>query len=746
MRRRAWLVWGGAALAAVLAYFTVLDDPWESIVYDTLAFAAAAAVLIGVRVHRPAARRGWLLLSAGIAAWAVGDSIWTLTDMFAGTVSFPSVADAAYLAGYLLMGAGIAVLVRSRGITRGTVRDAVTLGLAMGTIGIVPVLGPLADGSSSLVAEAVAVAYPVMTWVILVAAVSLGMSGGFRRPAERLLVGALTASLIADVLYAHLSLSGSYTSGSPVDAGWLLFYLGIGAAALHPSMADVGSPKQQTEQLTLGRLGVLSAALLASVVAEAMDIETNQLLLGLSAAVVALVIWRIWDLVSGLDRAALHDGLTGLPNRALLNDRIELALASARRRDGILALLFCDIDDFKRVNDSLGHGVGDALLRGVAARLSTVLRTTDTVARLGGDEFVILIGDAKDEAEVEAAADRVRTSLEAPVVLPDGSEFFVTMSVGVRVVKAEWNVGIDELLRDADAAMYVAKDRGRNRAALFHPLLHENALRRLQLATDLRRALIDGDIQVHYQPEVELEGGAFFGFEALARWRHPVHGFIPPPEFIEVAEASGVMATLFAHILDQVLQQQTRWAAELGWVPQVAVNVSAKQLAERDLPCQISRALEAHGRAPEDLWVELTESAFSDEAALASMRQLSELGIRIAVDDFGTGYSSLALLRGLPVDLLKIDRAFTSRLGSPTDDALFAAIINVAHSLKARTVAEGVETAAQLETLQRLGCDVAQGWVMAKAMPGDEAVRKIGVTRRWHGPGAELMTSGMARR
>ena len=738
---RVWVLWSIAAALASVAYFALLREPSRSLLYDGVAFAAAGAVVVGVRRYRPAAAAAWYLLAGGVALWAVGDSIWTAHDLRSDDpVPFPSAADVVYLLGYVALGAGIGLLCRVRGITRRTVQDSLALGLAAGAVSIAPLVVDVLAADAGPVAELIAVAYPVMTWALLLAVVGLGMSGGFRRPAEMILAAGLVAQLAADVVYGHQGVDGSYVSGSAVDAGWLAFYAAVGAAALHSSMVDVGVPQRRADELTLPRLAIVVGGLVVLFVGERAWGEVSRLLVTPFWVVVfALVVWRLADLVGGLSRAALRDDLTGLPNRASLNDRLELALATARRRGGVVGVLFCDVDHFKLVNDSLGHTAGDALLRGIADRLNESVRGSDTVARLGGDEFVVLVADASDTDEVEAVAERIHAALEQPIELADGSEFFVTVSIGVRIAEGDVDSGVDEMLRDADAAMYVAKDRGRNRFARFHAGLHEHATKRLNLANDLRRAIVAGELGVHYQPEIDLATGTLFGFEALARWHHDAIGYVSPAEFISVAEEAGLIDDVFGWVLAEVLRQQSVWRTELGWVPQVAVNASPQQLGDRDLPGLVRDALAVCGGAPDDLWIELTESAFADDDALVTVRSLRDLGVRIAVDDFGTGYSSLALLRRMPVDVIKIDRAFTACLGDPADDRLVEAVIRVGHSLGAQTVAEGVETRAQLETLKRLDCDIAQGWLLSKAVPGGDALVDIGAAARWIGPAADLL-------
>ncbi|WP_052665897.1 putative bifunctional diguanylate cyclase/phosphodiesterase [Nitriliruptor alkaliphilus] len=432
-----------------------------------------------------------------------------------------------------------------------------------------------------------------------------------------------------------------------------------------------------------------------------------------------------------LQHQALHDPLTDLPNRSLLLDRLQVALARTDRGSGSVGVIFLDLDRFKLINDSLGHAIGDELLVEVAHRLTALVRPGDTVARLGGDEFVIVIDQVPDDATAQLATRRLLAAFGDPFRLR-GRDHVVTASAGL--VLAERRTGTDRtpdsLLRDADAAMYQAKEHGRARVERFDGALRERLLRRVQLAQDLRGAIERGELHLDYQPLMTLDGDTVTGVEALLRWTHPAHGAVSPSEFIPVAEDHGLIVPIGRWVLDTALGQLARWSRSDTALRNltVSVNVSVQQLTADDLTATVTRLLATHDIAPERLYLELTESALmtEPEAGRQILGQLRRAGVQLAIDDFGTGYSSLAYLRELPVTTLKIDRSFITRLGSNArDERLVAAIINLAHELDLTVVAEGVETVEQLTELRRRGCDVIQGFHLQRPCPPDELERTL---------------------
>jgi diguanylate cyclase (GGDEF)-like protein/PAS domain S-box-containing protein len=427
-----------------------------------------------------------------------------------------------------------------------------------------------------------------------------------------------------------------------------------------------------------------------------------------------------------LSHAALHDTLTGLPNRALFLDRLGLALRRTERRSGSVAVLFCDLDRFKVVNDSLGHDAGDRLLVDVAGRIVTALRPADTVARFGGDEFTILCEDIAGEIEAATIAQRIVDVFRDPFLLEDG-EVFLATSVGIAIARGN-DDRAEDLIRDADAAMYRAKERGKGRYEIFDEAMRADAVARLETESALRRAVERGELRLHYQPEVDLATGAVRGFEALVRWDHPARGLLGPNAFIPLAEETGLIVPIGEWVLREAATEAARWATASSEPLTLSVNLSARQLAQQDLVAMVRRAMAETGIDPATLCLEITESAVmeSGSATTAQLRALKSLGIRLAIDDFGTGFSSLAHLRRFPVDVLKIDGTFVAGLGhEPQDASIAAAVISLAHALGLDTVAEGVETEEQLTILRSLGCDLGQGYLFGRPAPIDETVQLL---------------------
>jgi diguanylate cyclase (GGDEF)-like protein/PAS domain S-box-containing protein len=425
---------------------------------------------------------------------------------------------------------------------------------------------------------------------------------------------------------------------------------------------------------------------------------------------------------------ALHDRVTGLPNRALFLDRLAHALALGRRRRRDLAVLFLDLDHFKLINDTLGHAAGDDLLQQVAPRLRGAVRPADTVARFGGDEFVLLCEDV-DEVHAADIAKRVLAAFAAPFVL-EGQDHFLTTSVGIALTGRPATTA-DTLVRDADAAMYRAKDRGRGRYEIFDEDMRHRALARLRLEAELRRAVDRGELEVHYQPAVGLRSGTIVAVEALVRWHHPERGLLGARDFIPVAEETGLIVPITRWVLREALGQVARWQIEH---PQrrpltVGVNVSSADVARPDFEETVLAALAASGAAPDSLSLEITESALVDpsEGTVETLRRLKALGCMITLDDFGTGYSSLSHLESFPANTLKIDRTFVARLQDGIENAPVArAIVGLGAALGLLVVAEGVETAEQEAGLRELGCRTAQGYRYARPVPAAQCGLLLG--------------------
>ena len=434
-----------------------------------------------------------------------------------------------------------------------------------------------------------------------------------------------------------------------------------------------------------------------------------------------------------IQKMATHDSLTGLPNRALFNETLAHAIGQAERHGRQLAIFFMDLDRFKNINDTLGHGVGDRVLQEAARRLTAAVRTSDLVARLGGDEFVLLVEEFRDSADLADIAGKVYEGF-APTLMVDGQELGLSTSIGICTYPAD---GLDAgtLLANADVAMYRAKEQGRNRHCFYAAELNHLSQERLALETGLRHALDRGEMEVFYQPKVEFATGRVAGVEALIRWRHPTLGLLLPDRFVPLAEETGLIVPMGYWTLRRVCECARRWG-DLGFNLPVAVNLSARQFHEAELVSQVAAILRATGVAPNTLEIEITESMVmkDPDRAVTIMEALRRMGVRLAIDDFGTGHSSLGYLKRFPVDRLKVDRSFVRDLPHNGDDvAITRAVIAMAHSLRMTVVAEGVEHQHQFEMLRDEGCDEFQGWYCRPALEEAELLRFVAEERVRHG-------------
>ncbi len=459
------------------------------------------------------------------------------------------------------------------------------------------------------------------------------------------------------------------------------------------------------------------------------------------------IIGRVWSfhdvternqLLDQLSHQAFHDALTGLANRALLRDRLEHALARSRRSANTVVVLFCDLDGFKLINDTLGHEYGDKLLVEVAERFRLSLRDGDTAARLGGDEFAIVL-DSGDREHATALAQRLLTTLREPFAIK-GRDVFVRASIGI-ADNADDALDADELLCRADIAMYAAKGRGRDRYEIFQPSMQSELTARHELHGDLRRAIASGELELHYQPLVDLSTSQIESFEALVRWRHPTRGLVQPDSFIPVAEDTGLIIDIGRYVLREACEQVMEWRAFPGATDLcIGVNVSSHQLYDEFFVSDVESALADSGLPAANLILELTESALLTDSVHVQQRlaAVKQLGVRIAIDDFGTGYSSLAYLRTFPIDFLKIDRSFVNELRQDDDQSavMVRSIISIGHNLRLDVIAEGIEDPDQLAQLRQAGCNSGQGFLFARPTPAadvpkllaTEAIRRAGRT------------------
>jgi diguanylate cyclase (GGDEF)-like protein len=738
LRDEAWKIFLVLGLAMTAGYFLLPSVLLQDLGYQVPGMLATLAVVAGILIHRPADRRPWVALAAGLALSTAGDWTWVILDRVYGLEPFPSVADVFYLGGMGLVAAAVLLLVRGRvpGGDRSGVLDALIVSVGIGMLSWVFLMAPIvADESQSLVEIGVALAYPMLDILLLGVMVRLLLEPGRRVLALQLLIGALVTYLVADYIYAALILNDTYQTGQLVDAGWLLGAAFFGACALHPSMRQIAEPVEPGEVRFSGwRLGVLAgASLMAPAVLmiqwlEGEPIDTPVIATG-SVVLFLLVILRLGGVVSDLrttlrqrhelerelERRALHDPLTGLANRVLFHDRLEHALT---RRGGQVAVLFLDLDDFKTVNDAYGHAAGDLVLGSVADAIHRSIRPGDTAARLGGDEFAVLLEDQASVYEAGLVAERLLTAVRTPVTVA-GQQQSIGTSIGIALGAAGTSTA-EELMREADIAMYVAKGKGKGGFTVFEATTHEPVVRGLELRADLEQAIADHQFELLYEPIINLVTGTIAGVEALARWRHPTRGLLDPIDFIPLAESTGAIIPLGRWILNQACREAGPWATQRpdGSARFMSVNLSAVQVTDPSFPGSVSAALAATGLTPSQLVLEMTETTRLDqEAAAATLRELRTLGTRLAIDDFGTGYASLSQLSRIPFDMLKIDQSFVAALAPGSRaESLITGILDLARRLGVSVVAEGIEDADQLRQLRDLGCTMGQGFHFAHPM------------------------------
>jgi predicted signal transduction protein with EAL and GGDEF domain len=503
----------------------------------------------------------------------------------------------------------------------------------------------------------------------------------------------------------------------------------------------------------LARLAALKVQDLRALIdAKTADLQAVNEALKREAALREEALQRLGESNEKIRALAYQDGLTGLPNRRLFNEHLVKVLARSRRKGTEFAVLFIDIDNFKLINDTIGHQAADEVLRQLAESLSMLIRTDDmlglyhdedvdstatisiepmsdaVLARLGGDEFIVLLPDTRDRFSAGTVARRILSHLEQPI-RAEGHEVFVTASIGIATYPDD-GLSSDILIRNADTAMYHAKQEGKAAFQYYSAAMNAASVERLALETGLRRALEDGSLELHYQPQIEVRTGRIIGAEALLRWRHPQRGYISPAAFIPIAEDSGLIVPIGAWVIERACAQSVEWRrAGLPRLP-IAVNVSGVQFQRQDLTEVVRRNLLQYGLEPSALHIEITETAIisARERAIALLAQLRELGVRLALDDFGTGYSSLSYLKSFPIDTVKIDRSFVAEmLTDRTTASIVEAIVSMTRILGLSVIAEGVEDAAQFEFLQRIGCDAVQGFYFSGAVPADQIAKLLGL-------------------
>jgi diguanylate cyclase (GGDEF)-like protein len=725
---------GGLALGFLAAGLG--DGTLTQVLLCATGLGAAAAIMIGVRINRPARPVPWRLMGLCLFMSAIG------TPLISAPGAIGLVGQALTGIGATIGLVGFVRLIRGRvpGGDRPALIDAAIIASGTGVVvwafGFAPYI--LAARQSSIVAAILF--YPLLLALSVVA--RMWFIGGAHRSATRLIVLAILATNAIIVI----DMVGSHTGGGPLTGVYLLasfaMYTLLATAALHPTMA-IDAERQSAGHNGIGRrrLVALTAALLVNPATLAIQVTAGHqvdpapYLIG-GAIIGVLVIARLAhamrmlaeslsereSLMELLRRQALFDSLTSLPNRSLFSERLTASYAN-RSSERMLAVLLLDIDDFKSVNDSYGHDAGDALLVAVGQRLRGAIRDGDTAARLGGDEFVIALANFNDPTVPTRVAERVLAMLSEPFDC-GGHRLTMRASIGVAVAGADDRTA-DDLVRNADIAMYLAKSRGKGRFEMFEPSMHQAAMNQLELRTGLAVAITDGELRLHFQPVIDLRTGATVGYEALVRWLRNGR-LIPPLDFIPVAESSGLIGALTDWVLGEAVRTTVDWGRPNDR-PWVSVNLSPSQLIRQDLVARLSKTLEESGMMPERVVIEVTESALLDiDVARPAIERLSALGVRVAIDDFGIGYSALSYLARLPIDIVKIDRSFVSALQrSGPEEAIAAAIIALARRLGLTTVGEGIETAAQLEQLRTLGCDLGQGFHLARPSAAEDLPKAL---------------------
>jgi diguanylate cyclase (GGDEF)-like protein len=742
----------------------LLVRPWgDGIVqaFDNLATAAAA--LVGGTVCLWRSRRAgplrpsWTALGIGILGWGVGQSIWSWYELVAHReVPLPSAADAGFLLFPIAGAVALLLWPRRRGSPDDRLRhllDGLIIACSLLILSLESVLTAVLDtGSGTTFATAIATAYPVGD--LAVATMTLLALTHLRRCRRQLvpLAVGMLCLIVADSVFAFQNARGTYATGSLSDVGWAAGFLLLGLVATSPTLGRRAVGQHDADDnldghgatLAVARPSILQlafpyappiAATLVFLLHLGQGRPVSAGMAGAGMALVLLVYSRQFvtlvenrRLVKAVQHQALHDSLTGLANRALFLDRLEAALRSpAADRSSGVAVAFLDLDDFKEVNDGLGHAAGDALLVGVGERLRGGVRSGDLVARLGGDEFgVLLCGTADDQSvagdDPTAVAERLVEVLREPFEV-GGHRLTVTASIGLTQVDADdRGASALHILRNADLAMYSAKQSGKSRFAAFDTDMSRALLAELQLRKELAVAVAEDQFFLLYQPLYDLRENRLCGAEALVRWAHPSGSTLPPSAFLRHAETVALMPALGQLLLRRACRETRAWLDRHAVPPDffVSVNLSALQLADSALPAFVATVLDEHGLEPHRLLLEVTESALLTDvdAAAAVLSDLVALGVRIALDDFGTGYSSLAHLHQLPVQVLKTDGSFVASLDQPDGDpGLVALVAEIGSSLGLVTVGEGVETVEQLEELRRLGYGIAQGYLLGRPGP-----------------------------
>ncbi|AKK30571.1 bifunctional diguanylate cyclase/phosphodiesterase [Mycobacterium sp. EPa45] len=742
-----WILSGWSQGAAV----TAVDD----IVFVVLSLAGAVFTALAARAVHGRMRVAWAAMTIGMVGWALGEVLWAYYDLALDEPPFPSLADAAYLVMPVGFCVGLLLFPADSRQSRGrTLLDGVIVAGSLFLVSWVTILSPIySAGAESATAMIISLAYPLSDVVILtMAAIAWLRAAADQRRVLNVLTLAMLFIAVSDSGFAYLSAKDGYSSGGLIDVGWVAGLLLIMVAAT-ASRDEVLLSKPRAEVTSWASVWFPYAPLLVAglvAAAEPATVFQTPLVGTVGTLLMAAVLGRQYlavtenrRLLATVAEQALRDPLTGLANRTMFSDRLEEAMQRRERDGGTVALIILDLNDFKRVNDTLGHPAGDELLNRAGERILGCVRNSDTVARLGGDEFVVLIDDDTLREHADQIAKRVAESFDKPFTI-DGQELFIRPSVGLAVAGAdEPEIAAGDLVKRADTAMYAAK---KTRTAgvqrytddlqlttspanglinRLHSTPSPEDAAAMQLLGELRQAIDSVELTLAYQPKFNLITGQMVGVEALIRWPHHRRGLLSPDDFLPLVRHHGLMRPVTDLVIDTALDAAQRWHQAAVQLP-VAVNMSAPLLADPHLPARIRRSLADRSLPASALTVEITEDLVlgNMEGTRDVLNQLRRNGIRIAIDDFGTGYSTLSYLCELPVDEVKLDRRLVVQI---MDDIRVAtvvrALIALAHELGLIVVAEGVEDAEIAACLIEFGCDVVQGFYFSVPLSADEVLR-----------------------
>lgn len=755
-----WLVMAGYVLATAVLTGVYARNPTERhglAAYLAICFGVAAAIAWGTRRYRPRVRTGWYLLGAAPPLGSVGMVLRGPLASAEGAV-LPLVPDIITITAYLLLIAGLFSFLRARrGARADTAVDGGLMAVAALLLSWATLIEPvLANAQMPGGLKVVNGAYPTISVAILFLGALIAMTEVRGLLAFWALALSWVGLMTGDLVYALASVDTVTLPLWAANCAYCAFCAFLGAAGLHPSMVSLGRPAPKRVR-GYGHTRFVAVAVALLVPAGVVGFGGKPVWAVLMAVLGALVLTRTTGAVNRhatsevrLEKQANSDPLTGLPNRLRLTAHLEESLSRAHSSGRGVGVLFIDLDQFKTVNDSWGHETGDELLIVVARRLTGQLRNAELVARVGGDEFVIVCEHISSPDEAVGVGRRILAQLDTVVAL-GSANIPITSSVGVTFARPrDRDASVEDLLREADTAMYRAKAHGGASVVLFDESMRTEISERIALEGSLRGALNRGEMRLHYQPIVDLRTGVTTGFEALMRWQHPERGLVPPDGFIPVAEDTGLIVKLGRWAIEEATGQLAEWRRDVGRPLTMSVNLSPRQLRDPQLVPTVRAALTEHGLPGEALCLEVTETTLMEdaEATGATIDALKSLGIRLSADDFGTGYSSLAYLRQYPFDEVKVDRSFVDGLGRAGDDeVIVGAVLSMANALSLSTVAEGVETVKQHEILLSLGAHSAQGWLFSAALPASMATAHLrGVpTQRAVEPAAESTSAQPVR-